>query len=92
MTKKELSKVFAERNGLTQEAGLNYVNSFLDIISDTLEAGDDVRLIGFGTFGVRHRAERVGPNPRKKGETILIPARKSPFFKAGKSLRDQVNK
>lgn len=91
MTKKELGRALAKRNGMTIEAASNCVDSVLEIIADTLEAGDDVRLIGFGTFGVRERAERVGPNPRKKGETIVIPARKSPFFKAGKSLKDKVN-
>lgn len=92
MTKRELAAALAERNNLSKKDAVDIVNSFVDIITEALQNGDTVQLTGFGTFGVKDRPERVGHNPREKGSKIVIPARKSPFFKAGKSLKDSVNK
>lgn len=61
-----------------------------DTITDSLKKGDEVRLVGFGTFTVSNRAATEGRNPRT-GETIKIPASKQPKFKAGKGLKDAVN-
>lgn len=91
MTKRELAMELAERNNLDKKAAVNFVNSFVDIITETLSKGETVQITGFGSFGVKDRPERVGHNPREKGATIVIPARKSPYFKAGKSLKDSVN-
>jgi DNA-binding protein HU-beta len=66
-------------------------NRNLDKINK-LVAGGKVQLVGFGTFEVRDRKERQGRNPRNPGETIDIPASKAPVFKAGKSLKEAVNK
>ena len=60
-------------------------------ITDSLKNGEKVQLVGFGSFEVKARAERVGRNPLTK-ETIQIPASKTPVFKAGKALKDAVSK
>ena len=72
-----------------KDAGLA-VEAVFDAISEALEKGDKVQLIGFGTFDVSERAEREGRNPRT-GETMKIAASKAPRFKAGKALKDRVN-
>ena len=61
-----------------------------DAVTETLKSGDEVRIIGFGNFSVSERAATEGRNPRT-GETIQIPASKTPKFKAGKGLKDAVN-
>ena len=61
-------------------------------IEEALRKGEKVQLIGFGTFEVRQRKARQGRNPRKPGEVIKIAASKAPVFKAGKALKDAVNK
>lgn len=92
MTKRELANALAEKNNLTQKDAANIVNSVVDIITESLANGDTIQLTGFGSFGVKERAERQGHNPRERDSTITIPARKSPYFKAGKALKDSVNK
>ena len=67
------------------------VNAFTEVVSETLKGGDKVQLVGFGSFEVRKRAARKGRNPQTK-EEIKIPASKAPVFKAGKALKDVVNK
>ena len=89
MNKAELIAIVAEQSSLTKKATEEVINSFMDIIVDTLASGEKVVLSGFGTFEVRLRAERSGLNPRN-GEVINIPAQKSPAFKAGKLLKDAV--
>ncbi len=66
------------------------VDAVLDAITASLAGGDEVRLVGFGTFSVSHRAASTGRNPRT-GEAIQIAASKQPKFKAGKALKDAVN-
>ncbi len=65
------------------------IGATLSAIGDALASGERVQLVGFGSFEVRERAERVGRNPRTR-EEILIPACKVPAFKAGKTLKDKV--
>jgi DNA-binding protein HU-beta len=65
--------------------------SFIASVEEALQQGEKVVLVGFGTFEVRNRAARKGRNPQTK-EEILIPASKAPVFKAGKGLKDKVNK
>ena len=68
------------------------VNAFIESVEEALVKGDKVQLIGFGTFETRERKARQGRNPRKPGEVIKIDASKAPVFKAGKALKDAVNK
>lgn len=89
-TKQDLVSEVAKITGLTKkDAGLA-VNATFEVISDYLEKGETVRLIGYGNFEVRKRAERKGRNPQT-GEEITIPASKTPAFKAGKALKERLN-
>ncbi|VAW93085.1 DNA-binding protein HU-beta [hydrothermal vent metagenome] len=90
MNKAELIEAVAEKNEMTKAAATRAVDSVLGTITETLVSGDQVTLVGFGTFQVRERAARVGRNPRT-GEAIDIKASKIPSFKAGKALKDSVN-
>lgn len=91
MTKVELINAIADQAGLTKKDADTALKATVAAITDALKKGDKVQLVGFGTFEVRERGERVGRNPRTK-ETITIPASKAPAFKAGKALKDAVSK
>lgn len=91
MNKTELVAVAAEKTALTKKDAEAVITAALDAIVEALRGGDDVRLVGFGTFGVRERAERTGKNPRT-GELVKIPAATIPTFKPGKALKDAVVK
>ncbi len=91
MNKSELIAAMAAKTGATKKDAEASVNAFVDIITETLTKGDKVQLVGFGSFEVRKRAARKGRNPQTK-EEIKIPASKAPVFKAGKALKDLVNK
>ncbi|MBB4302562.1 DNA-binding protein HU-beta [Rhodobium orientis] len=90
MNKNELIADVAERTGLTKAAAGEAVDATFAAVTDALKKGDEVRIIGFGNFSVTQRAATEGRNPRT-GETIKIPASKTPKFKAGKGLKDSVN-
>ena len=90
MIKSELIDAIAESSELTKADAGRALESFLQVVTDTLNNGDNVALIGFGTFSVKDRAERQGRNPQT-GKTITIKAAKIPSFKAGKALKDAVN-
>lgn len=91
MLKSELiQKLTSEYPHLRQEDMELVVNVILEEITDALSKGDRVELRGFGAFSVRQRAARKGRNPRT-GETVDVPAKTVPFFKAGKELRARVN-
>ncbi len=92
MNKAELVASVAEKAGFTKKDAEAAVNALVASIEETLVKGDKVQLIGFGTFETRQRKARQGRNPRKPGETIEIAASKAPVFKAGKALKDAVNK
>ena len=91
MNKSELVASIAERSGLSRKDSEKALNATFDAITDALEAGEKVQLVGFGVFDVKERAARVGRNPRTK-EEITIAASRTPVFKAGKALKDTVNK
>lgn len=91
MNKQELVDKVAEASDLSKVKAYEAVEAIFDIIKTSLKGGDDVRLVGFGTFTVSDRAATTGRNPRT-GEAIKIPASKQPKFKAGKELKDAVNK
>lgn len=91
MNKNELIAQIADEADLTKAKAAEAVDAFIDAITGALAAGDEVRLVGFGTFMVAHRKATEGRNPRT-GATIKISASNQPKFKAGKALKDSVNK
>ena len=90
MNKSELIDAVAEGADISKAAATRAVDAMVDAITGALKKGEQVSLVGFGTFLVRERAARSGRNPRT-GETINIAATKIPTFKAGKGLKDNVN-
>ena len=90
MNKAELIDAVAEGADISKAAATRAVDTMFDKITDSLKQGDQVTLVGFGTFSVKDRAARTGRNPRT-GEPIQIAASKVPGFKAGKALKDAVN-
>ena len=91
MNKSDLIAAIAAKTGDTKKGAEATLNAFVDTVSQSLVKGDKVQLVGFGSFEVRKRAARKGRNPQTK-EEIKIPASKAPIFKAGKALKDLVNK
>lgn len=91
MNKSELIAAIAAKTGETKKDAEAALNAFIDVVTESLVKGDKVQLVGFGSFEVRKRAARKGRNPQTK-EEIKIPASKAPVFKAGKALKDLVNK
>ena len=89
MTKVELIAAVAANAGLTKKDADKAVSATLDVITEALQKGDKVSLVGFGTFEVRERKERQGRNPQTR-EPMTIPASKLPAFSAGKALKDAV--
>lgn len=87
--KAELVSEVASKTKLTKKQVVNTVDAIFDSIQENLAKGEKVQLIGFGTFGVRHRAARKGRNPQT-GDEIEIPASEVPAFKPGKALKDAV--
>ncbi|NMB14727.1 MAG: HU family DNA-binding protein [Gallicola sp.] len=92
MNKAELIAAVAAQTGETKKNAEATINSFVDVVTEALAKGDKVQLVGFGTFEARDRKAREGRNPRNPEEKIQIPASKAPVFKAGKSLKEAVNK
>ena len=91
MNKSDLVAAIAAKTGDTKKGAEDSLNAFVSVVTDALAKGDKVQLVGFGSFEVRKRAARKGRNPQTK-EEIKIPASKAPVFKAGKALKDVVNK
>jgi DNA-binding protein HU-alpha len=91
MRKPELAAAIAERADLSKDKASQVLNVILDEITHTVAKGNDVSLIGFGSFTVRQRAARTGKNPQT-GKPLTIPASKTVAFKPGKSLKDAVTK
>ncbi len=91
MNKAELVAAMAEKTGATKKVSEETLNAFVDVVTEALKKEEKVQLVGFGSFEVRKRAARKGRNPQTK-EEIKIPASKAPVFKAGKALKDLVNK
>lgn len=91
MNKSELVAALAEKTGATKKSAETSLNALVEVITDELKIDGKIQLVGFGTFEVRKRAARKGRNPQTK-EEIKIPASKAPVFKAGKALKDTVNK
>ncbi|MXO47636.1 DNA-binding protein HU [Erythrobacter vulgaris] len=90
MNKNDLIGAVAETSGLSKSDASSAVEGVFDAITKSLSKGDEVRLVGFGTFSVAKRKASTGRNPRT-GEPMNIPASNQPKFKAGKGLKDAVN-
>lgn len=89
MKKQDFIKAVAWTAGLSQDAVSRVLTSMIDTITAELKAGREVNITGFGAYKVSKRAARNGVNPRT-GESIKIPAMKSPVFRAGKTLKEAV--
>ncbi|MEQ8641094.1 MAG: HU family DNA-binding protein [Alphaproteobacteria bacterium] len=90
MNKNDLVAAVANQSGMSKGDATKAVDCIVDTITGCLKRGDEVRLVGFGTFSVTNRAATQGRNPRT-GEAIQIPASKLPKFRAGKALKDSLN-
>ena len=91
MNKVELIDEMSKETNLTKKDVESVLNSFVNQVSNALSKKDKVQLVGFGTWETRKRAARTGRNPQT-GETIKIAAATVPAFKAGKALKEKVNK
>ena len=91
MNKAELVETISEKTGATKKVVEAQVEAFIETIAESLKKGEKVQLVGFGSFEVRKRAARKGRN-QQTGAEMKIPASKAPVFKAGKALKDLVNK
>lgn len=89
MVKKDVIKAMATKLETTQKEAEQALEAFMEVVVESLAAGDKISLIGFGSFEVTTRSAREGHNPLT-GEAIHIPESKSPKFKAGKMLKEAV--
>ena len=90
MNRMELVAAIAEKSELSKKDAEKALKAFTDVVAEELKKGEQIQLVGFGTFKVSERAAREGRNPQT-GETMQIKASKSPKFKAGKALKDMIN-
>lgn len=90
MHKTELINQIADKTSLTKKDSEKALNAFIETVTEELKAGNEVQLVGFGSFQVKQRAAREGRNPQT-GEIIQIAAANIPSFKAGKTLKEAVN-
>ena len=90
MNKTELTAAIAEQAEISKKDAEKALKAFIDVVSEEMQKGEKIQLVGFGTFEVSERAAREGRNPQT-GKTMKIAACKAPKFKAGKALKDAVN-
>ena len=90
MNKTELVAAIAEKTELSKKDSEKALKAFIDVVTEELQKGEKIQLVGFGTFEVAEIAAREGRNPLT-GEKMQIEASKAPKFKAGKALKDAVN-
>ncbi|HDS16291.1 MAG TPA: integration host factor subunit alpha [Proteobacteria bacterium] len=90
MTKADMVEVVYERIGVSKREAARIVENLFDILKETLEQGENVKISGFGSFNIQHKKPRRGRNPQT-GEEITISARRVLSFKASNVLRDQLN-
>ena len=91
MNKAELVAAIAAKTELSKKDSEKALKAFIDVVAEELKKGEKVQLVGFGTFEVAKRAAREGRNPQT-GKAMKIAASKAPKFKAGKALKDEINK
>ncbi|PIZ96955.1 MAG: DNA-binding protein [Candidatus Magasanikbacteria bacterium CG_4_10_14_0_2_um_filter_33_14] len=92
MNKAVLAQKIAEKVGVSKKEAETMLASFVEIVTSTLQSGDEVTISGFGAFSAKVRAGRVGVNPQNPTEKIQIPSVTVPKFKAGKGLKDALKK
>ena len=92
MNKTELIAAITEKTDFTKKDAEKALNAVVDAITDALAQGEKVQIVGFGSFEVKDRPEREARNPQAPDQVITIPACKAPVFKAGKALKESVNK
>ena len=90
MNRMELVAAIAEKSELSKKDAEKALKAFTDVVAEELKKGEQIQLVGFGTFKVSERAAREGRNPQT-GETMQIKASKSPKFTAGKALKDALH-
>ena len=90
MNKNDLMAAVSTSAGLSKADSSRCVETIIDTITNALKRGEEVRIVGFGTFSVSHRKATTGRNPRT-GESIQIPASRRPKFTVGKALKEAVN-
>ena len=90
MNRTELVAAMAEKSQLSKKDAESALKAFIDVVSEEMQKGEKIQLVGFGTFEVSERAAREGRNPQT-GKTMSIAACKVPKFKVGKALKDAVN-
>lgn len=90
MNKSELIDSIAQNSGLTKTDSAKALDAFITSVSSALKSGNDIRLVGFGTFSTSKRSATTAINPRTR-QTVKVPARNVAKFKAGKALQDVVN-
>ena len=91
MNKGELIKAMSEKANLPKKSTESTLNAFIEVVSEELKKGEKIQLVGFGNFEAKKRAARTGRDPQT-GNSVKIPARISPVFKAGKALKELVNR
>ena len=91
MKKQDLIKAIATEANLSIDASGKALNAFIDVVAASLKKGEEVNITGFGAFRISERAARNGVNP-KTGEKIKIAATKSPAFRSGKGLKEQIGR
>ena len=91
MNKTEFVAAIAEEAGISKTDAAKAVKAFTDVVVEEMKKGEKIQLVGFGNFEVSERPAREGRNPRT-GETMTIAASKTPKFKPGKALKDEINK
>ena len=91
MNKAELVAALAESMEVTKKDAEKFLKAFEEVVTDELRKGGKVQLVGFGAFETKHREPRIGRNPRTK-EAVEIPATTVPVFKAGKALKEKIDK
>ena len=90
MNRTELVAAMAEKSQLSKKDAESALKAFIDVVSEEMQKGEKIQLVGFGTFEVSERAARTGRNPQT-GAEMTIAASKAPKFKAGKALKDSLN-
>ena len=90
MTKQEFVDRLASKTDLSRRDAAKAVDAFLETVTESLRAGNDITFTGFGKFSTQHRKERMGVNPRNPSQKVRIPAARVPRFSAGSSLKQAV--
>ncbi len=90
LTKAQLAELLFEQIGLNKRESKDMIDAFFDLISTSLVEGKDVKISGFGNFQIRTKAPRPGRNPRT-GESVSVNAKRVPYFKPGKEMRERLN-